>query len=168
MGRPLKLTQRTSDTVCDAIRKGATREGAAVAAGIGRSTLQAWLAEGAEHPSGKYRDFLDAVCKAEEELQNRAAGVIVDLLGSGDERSRLNAAKFILSHRFPGSWSTRKEVRNTGPNGGPIEVKAEMTAAVELRPLVSREDLAELTRAEVEAALAVEARRQEEEEEAAP
>lgn len=129
MGRPTKLTPKVQAAICEAIRSGATRECAASVAGIARSTLQLWLAQGADG-GAPYSDFLDAVCMAEEDLQARAAKVVVDLLAEDNAAVRLNAAKFLLSHRFPEAWSTRKEVRQTGPDGGPVQVAAKVEAGL--------------------------------------
>lgn len=151
MGRPSKLTEVTARRICDLIRKGVPRDRAARLASVGVSTFHAWLAEGAKHETGKYRDFLDAVCMAEDELVAKAVSTVHDLLGPKRGRAeavRLNAAKFVLSHRFNREFSTRQEV--TGKDGAPVQVQASVT----IRPLVTDQQLAELTPEQLTAVIA--------------
>lgn len=127
---------------------GSPRQVAASDAGIHPSTFHDWMGRGREEP-GPFREFADAVRKAEDDFHSRAARVIRDLLDPGYEPSvRLNAAKFALSHRFPGDWSSRQEVRTTGADGGPVQV----AVTSQVNPLADR--LAAMTPEQVDALLA--------------
>ncbi len=65
MGRPTKLTPEASAAVLAAVSAGLPRHLAAHAAGVDRSTLLRWLAEGRRAESGPCRDLRDALKKAE-------------------------------------------------------------------------------------------------------
>lgn len=132
MGRPTKCTPQLQRRICGLLRKGVPRQRSARLAGIEAGTFHRWMADGKAAESGIYREFYDSVCTAEDELVRRAVASVTDLLGSkADPSVRLNAAKFILSHRFNAEFSNRTEV--TGAEGGPID----HTATVKVQPLVS-------------------------------
>lgn len=152
MGRPTKLTPVTQKRITDLIRKGVPRERAARLAGVVPSTFHLWMQKGDAGEEG-YSEFPEAIRMAEDLLIERAVGSITDIFeGQGYEPStRLNAAKFILSHRFPGEFSTRQEVRNTGPDGGPIKVEG--TLGVTVAPLFSDEQLAAMGPEQLAAAI---------------
>ena len=75
-GRPLRLTDAVTETVCGALKEGAYAEEAAAMAGIGRSTYYMWLSRGRVARSRReedlpvsvtdqgFLDFLDAVERA--------------------------------------------------------------------------------------------------------
>lgn len=148
-GRPSKLTPVTQERICALLRKGVPRDRAARLAGVGVSTFHTWLAEGAKHETGKYRDFLEAVCTAEDELVQKAVSTVHSLLDPRrvEPAVRLNAAKFILSHRFNREFSNRTEL--TGADAGPVRVQAE----VAVRPLFTADELAAMTPEQLAAAL---------------
>ena len=70
MARPARLTTEVQDAVCAALAAGRTYREAALAAGVGRSTLLAWLAKGRAGERG-FCEFCEAVKKAR--LEARAA-----------------------------------------------------------------------------------------------
>src|SRR3990172_8611360 len=141
MGRPTKLTPVLKRRLLGLLRKGVPRERAARLAGIGDATFHRWMAQGAEQELGMFRDFRDAVIGAEEGLIEKACSGLANLItGKKVEPStRLGAIKFFLTHRYSAEWSTRSEVRNTGPDGGPIKVEGTVV------PLLSDEALVALT-----------------------
>jgi hypothetical protein len=175
MGRPTKLLSKTKQRICDLIRKGVPRERAARMAGIGVSTFHRWMASG-EEKSGPHREFREAVLRAEDELITRGMAAVVDAFAIGcpecglerepgaedpcpqcksdraprylhELRDRTAAARFIFPHRFPTEFSTRAEVQATGPGGGPVKVEAD----VKVRPLVSDEQLGEMSPEQLQA-----------------
>lgn len=101
-GRPTKLNDITQAKVCDALRRGATHKLAAMYAGIGRSTFQRYLARGAKEESGIYRDFKDAVTRAETE----GAMSLLDMIkAAATEDSReWRAAAWLLERRYPDQY----------------------------------------------------------------
>ncbi|MEZ4241002.1 MAG: hypothetical protein R3F59_33555 [Myxococcota bacterium] len=95
-----------------------------------------------------YRQFQQSVCMAEDDLVEKAVGAVADLIADADSDAvRLNAAKFILPHRFNGEFSTRQEV--TGKGGEAVEVRAE----VAVRPVFSDAQLREMMPEQFEAAI---------------
>lgn len=110
------------------------------------------MADGETEPDGIYGQFRQAVCNAEDALVERAVATATDLLNPRRCKKpevRLNAAKFILSHRFPADFSSRSEVRHEGKDGGPIQVAAD----VKVQPVITADVAAGLD-AEQLAALA--------------
>ena len=71
MGRPSKLTPEVQERICQAIRAGNYYEAACAYAGIGYSTFRVWMIKGEKAKSGKYREFLEAVTRAEHEAEVR-------------------------------------------------------------------------------------------------
>ena len=152
-GRPTKLNAVTQRRICDLIRKGVPRERAARLSGIGASTFHEWMRKGDAGEAG-YAEFPEAIRNAEDALVQKAVSVVVSLLGPGTKGNRvepsvrLNAAKFILSHKFPGDFSSRQDVRHEGKDGGPIEVRA----SVEVQSVITPEAAAAMTLDQLEAA----------------
>lgn len=66
-----------------------------------------------------------------------------------DVQHRISAVRFIGPHRFPEDFSTRQETRNTGADGGPIQVQAEVKVA----PLLTDEQIAALSPEQLAAAI---------------
>jgi len=156
-GRPSKLEFVRTERICELLRKGVPRERAARLAGIDSATFRRWMVEG-EDPSGRpqYRAFRASVLRAEDELISRAVASVVDAFEVDDEgryvhelRDRTAAARFILPHRFPREFSTRSEVQASGPDGGPVQVQAEVKVA----PLLTDAQLAASTPEQLEAVI---------------
>lgn len=120
-GRPTKCTPEVAKKVRAAILKGAGREDAARAAGVAPSTAREWLARGAKGEE-EFAAFLAAVEGAESELVRRAGAVVVDLLGGRKtpHAVRFAAAKLVLERRRADVWAPKKDVRVSGPDGGPV------------------------------------------------
>lgn len=137
------------------------------------------MAEGEAGKDRRKREFREAVLRAEDEAIERALrGSVEDAFAATcpacghareasdeaclecgstkpaayvhDLKDRVSAARFILPHRYPKEFSTRAEVQATGPDGGPVQVQAE----VAVRPLFSDEQLAAMTPEQLQAALA--------------
>lgn len=105
MGTPTKLTPETQAKVLEAISLGAHRSTAAHYAGIHYHTMLNWLAQGREQERGDFRDFLDAITKAEADLEVATTGQIrVDL--KGEPRTALA----YLARRFPKKWGEQIRV----------------------------------------------------------
>ncbi len=67
-GRPSKFVPEAAAAVLAHVRRGSPRHIAANAAGLGRSTLMRWMARGKKELRGQFRDFWDAIKKAEAEM----------------------------------------------------------------------------------------------------
>jgi transposase len=108
-GRPTKLSERAQAAAVDAVRQGATREIAAAAAGVHQATLFRWLADG-EAGSPQYRDFYDAIKRAEAECALSALGQI-----RAHAEETWQAAAWLLERRYRESYGRmRVEVEPVG------------------------------------------------------
>ena len=87
-GRPSKFAPESAEVVLAYIRRGSPRHIAANAAGIGRSTLMRWMARGKSERRGQFRDFWDALKKAEAELVVVSLGRIQTVSNGGAVLSR--------------------------------------------------------------------------------
>tara|TARA_Y100000310_G_C20659496_1_gene803898 strand:- start:926 stop:1579 length:654 start_codon:yes stop_codon:yes gene_type:complete len=81
--------------VVRAIKLGATRQLAAQAGGVGRRTLQRWLAKGQAAPHGAYRRFWEEVNQAEGHAAEAALATIVKASQAG----QWQAAAWLLERR---------------------------------------------------------------------
>ena len=137
-GRPLRLTDAVTDTICDALKEGAYAEEAAAMAGIGRSTYYMWLSRGRVARSRReedlpvsvtdqgFLDFLDSVERASVAPEMEALRII----HRAAERGSWRAAAWFLERRYPHKWGPgRKEdfdgIRPLDKVGRPPEVTIE-------------------------------------------
>ncbi len=94
-GRPPKLlAAEVREQLLAAIRAGNYPKQAAEAAGIDRATFYRWLAKGREPAAPReYRDFCDALTRAQAEAEVHAVGVVRDRWPTiGAPRSRIWSA----------------------------------------------------------------------------
>ena len=151
-GAKSKLTPATQRKICASLREGVGRCMAARLAGISTATFYSWMEQGSTAKSGIHLEFLEAVLRAEDLHAQELAKELRRLCReASNEGVRLAAIRFSLERRHPDDWAQRKEVRNTGPSGGPIEVEAKVTA--EVRPAFTDEQLAAMSAEQLEAAL---------------
>ena len=101
-GRPSKFVPEAAAAVLEHVRRGAPRHIAANAAGLGRSTLMRWMARGKKERRGQFRDFWDALKKAEAELIIE----LVQRINAAAERGTWQAAAWTLERRHPEHFST--------------------------------------------------------------
>lgn len=95
-GRPSKLTDQVRDSVCEAVAMGMTFDLAAQYAGIGRSTFFRWMRQGEQsEPGDRFRDFWDAVKRAESEGALNALATIHRAASDGSWQ----AAAWLLERR---------------------------------------------------------------------
>lgn len=135
-GRPEKLTATLQTRIVDAVRAGATREQAAAAAGIGKRTLQRWLAQGeGDRPAPRFLGFAAAIRTAEAAMVVDAVQGIQQAAQAGDWRARA----WLLERRFPAQWGRRSAHELSGPRGEPLALGGDL----DLRTL-SEEDLEQL------------------------
>jgi hypothetical protein len=117
-GRPHRLTDAVTETVCGALKEGAYAEEAATLAGIGRSTYYMWLSRGRVARSRReedlpvsvtdeaFLDFLDSVERASIAPEIEALRIIHRAAEGGSWR----AAAWFLERRYPHKWGPgRKE-----------------------------------------------------------
>lgn len=106
MGRPTKLTPPVERAIVSAIARGNTRKVAAEAVGINEATLYRWLQQGGgEHPVKLYREFREAITRAEAGAVMAAVGV-VRFAG----RTNWQAMTWWLERRYPDEWGRKDRV----------------------------------------------------------
>jgi transposase len=107
-GRPSKMVPEAAAVVVEYVRKGCPRQFAASAAGIGRSTLMRWMARGKAERRGKFRDFWDAIKKAEAE----AVFDRVQCIKAASDKGTWQAAAWWLERLYPEEFGTqRREIK---------------------------------------------------------
>lgn len=104
-GRPSKLTPATQQRIVTAIAAGNTREMAAAYAGIHRATLFAWIAAGEKASRGRFRDFSDALKKAEAQAVVTSVAIIRRAASESWQ-----AAAWWLERRYPDEWGRKDRV----------------------------------------------------------
>lgn len=110
MGRPTKLTPEVQDRILQAIRAGNYRETAARYGGISPATFYRWLERGERARRGPFREFREAVERAESEAEVRYVAIVAKA-ATDDVR----AAQWWLEHRFPERWGRRQvDVQHDG------------------------------------------------------
>jgi hypothetical protein len=120
VARPTKLTPTRHERIVQILRVGNHRDAACHAAGIAPSTFYAWLKRGEHDDDGIYRQFLEAVTRAEAEAEVYAVAVIRRAMPD-DWR----AAIAFLERRYPSRWHRQTTTELTGKDGGPIRTKVE-------------------------------------------
>lgn len=105
MARPTKLTPEVQETICKAIRIGATYQAAAEAAGISYETFNEWR-KGKTH---KFIAFSEAVNRANADAQ-------LDLLQKIQIASEKDwrAGTWILEHRFRQDYGNSVDLTTGG------------------------------------------------------
>ena len=110
-GRSSKLTPEIAQRILDCVRAGNYLETSAAYAGISKSSLFNYIRLGKRQSRGKYRDFLEAVERAQAEAEVRDV-VTVERASKTDWK----AAAWRLERKFPARWGRRVEVGLTGSN----------------------------------------------------
>jgi transposase len=148
-GRPTKISPEIQKKIVEAITRGNYTETAAALAGISKDTFYAWLKKGARQKKGPFKEFSDAVDRAQAEaeamdlvrievaangrptklLRDEKGNIIFDEKGKPIimERSVYpdwTAAAWRLERRFPERWSSKARIEHTGKDGGPITFAA--------------------------------------------
>ena len=134
-GRRTKLTPEVREKVVSAIRAGNYANVAAEYAGIGERTFYRWLQRGQAANRGIYRQFWQAVKKAEREAEVRAVAIIQKHM-----EDNWQAAMTYLERKFPDRWGRRDRLR------------------VDLNPKEALEELLALSTEELEEAVETAAR----------
>lgn len=120
-GRPCKLTPVLQEKIVNAVAAGNYADTAAALAGISKGTFFAWIKKGARSHYGKFRDFSDAIEKAQAESEVRDLRYIGQAAAAGSWQ----AAAWRLEQKFPKRWGRVDRSEVTGKDGGPVEVKGE-------------------------------------------
>ena len=107
MGRRTKLTDAVQEKVCEYIRQGLTYEVAARAAGISESTFYRWRERGESARSGRYREFWEALKRAEAVAELRLVQRV-----HAASKDTWQAAAWILERRHPDRWGRKDRMRH--------------------------------------------------------
>ena len=103
MGRPSKLTPEITKRLTEAIRAGNYYEAACAYAGIAYSTFREWMVKGEKAKSGKYREFMEAVKKAEHEAEVRMVA-----MWQKHMPENWQAIATFLERRYPDRWGRKR------------------------------------------------------------
>jgi hypothetical protein len=115
MARPSKLTPEVTKRLTEAIRAGNYYEAACGYAGLGYSTFRAWMVRGEEAKSGKYREFMESIKKAEHEAEVRMVA-----MWQKHMPDNWQAIATFLERRYPDRWGRK---RLDIEHGGEIGIK---------------------------------------------
>lgn len=96
--RPTVRTSETREAILGYLRMGLARYSSAAKAGISRQTLHSWMAEDPE--------FLDSVCKAEDEAQANFEMVLTKAAASGN----VSVALEFLRRRRHKDWGDKSSI----------------------------------------------------------
>lgn len=102
MGRPSKITPELQAELIKWLNAGNYIETAAHLAGVSKQTVYAWLKKGQKQSRGQFRDFLDAVKKAEAGAEARLL-----LLVEKAAAKNWQAAAWRLERKHPERWGRK-------------------------------------------------------------
>jgi transposase len=105
-GRHSKLTPEVQEKIISAIRAGNYAQVAAKYAGIAETTYYVWLQRGKEESSGMYKEFREAVKKAESEAEVRAVAMMQKHM-----TDNWQAAMTYLERKFPDRWGRTNRLK---------------------------------------------------------
>lgn len=108
-GRPTKLTTEILSKIEVLLQNGNYVETAAAVCGISKSTLYLWLKRGARSKKGIYKDFSDAVVKAQGLAEARDVSIITKAA-----KDDWKAAAWRLERKFPNRWGRRINIAEVG------------------------------------------------------
>jgi len=100
LGRPSKLSTELISALVRELEKGHFAEAACDLVGLSRSTFYRWLSLGNQAERGQFRDFSDAIKKAQAKAEARDLDVINAAAASG----HWQAAAWKLERRNPRRW----------------------------------------------------------------
>lgn len=117
MARPSKLTPEVQKRLVEAIKAGNYYEAACGFAGIHYSTFREWMIRGEKAKSGKFREFYEAIKKAENEAEVR-------MVAQWQQHMPENwqAIATFLERRYPDRWG-RNRLDVNMKHSGDIEVE---------------------------------------------
>ena len=105
-GRRSRLTPEVQEKIVSAIRAGNYANVAAEYGGICAATFYRWLQKGEAAKSGQFREFCDAVKKAEREAEVRAVAQIQKHMDRN-----WKAAMTYLERKHPDRWGRRDHLK---------------------------------------------------------
>lgn len=118
VGRPSKLDPATQGKLVQLIQGGMFAQDAAAAVGVGVSTFYAWLEKGRKQKRGEYREFREAIDRAQALRRSRLMSKVVKAAG---ETRHWQAAAWVLQHTDAAMFAPQLRVH----------VEAELTGALQ-------------------------------------
>jgi hypothetical protein len=92
-GRPTKLTAQIQAEIVKRIAVGNHADVAAVAAGVSRSTFYSWQKLGRKRKTGRHREFVLAITRAESEAEVQAIAIVRQAMKGGQVVERHTRTK---------------------------------------------------------------------------
>ncbi len=118
VGRKTKLTPKLQRALSDILEQGNFVSTACHAVGVGESTFYRWMDNGEQAAKGEYKEFWDAIKKAQSKGEMEA----VSLIQKAAKDGTWQAAAWFLERAFPERWSrNRLEVDRKDKAGEPIQ-----------------------------------------------
>jgi hypothetical protein len=111
-GRPIKLTPDVQQRLVAAIKAGNYHHAACRYAGVGYRTFTRWMAKGKKARRGPFRDFRDAVLRAEAEAEMTAVAAWKASMPTHPAEYR-----HFLAKRWPQRWSEKRRLELIGRRG---------------------------------------------------
>lgn len=105
IGRETKLTSDLQQKLCAAIAAGNYYRPACKSVNLGYQTFRTWMKRGVEEEEGIYRDFRDAIVKAEADAE-----LAVVALWQAQIPNNWAAARDFLARRFAARWGPDKSL----------------------------------------------------------
>jgi transposase len=102
VGRPTKLTPQVHERIVGLIEAGSYAEPAARAAGISASTFYSWMERGELEEDGIFREFREAIKRAEAVAEVSAVKVVTSAMPRSWQ-----AAMTFLERKHPDRWGRR-------------------------------------------------------------
>jgi len=138
VSRACSYTDEAGQRVLEAVRAGLPVKFAAAKAGVGLRTLYDWLERGEADDAHDVRLVAFAQLYREAEADYAAQELArLDADASADSAA-WKARAWKLERRFPREFGSRATFEHSGPEGGPIETRATVTARVTLDELDAR------------------------------
>lgn len=109
MGRPTKLTPKITREIVELLMQGNYIETAAACVGISKDTLYNWLKKGARAKKGIYKEFSDAVGKAQAHSEAEDVAQI-QKHGAADWK----ATAWRVERKHPQRWQKRDKLEVEG------------------------------------------------------
>lgn len=114
VGRPTLLDDERAERIIKAIRNGGSRNAAAEAAGVDRSTLFEWIARGRKGEA-PFNDFVDRIKRAESVAENAMVRVVRKAARMGTWQ----AAAWWLERRRSKQYALKRDMK--------VELKRELS-----------------------------------------
>jgi hypothetical protein len=126
-GRPGKLTPEVQQRLVAAIKAGNYHHAACRFASVAYRTFTRWMAKGKKTRRGPFRDFRDAVLKAEAEAETAAVAAWKASMPSHPSEYR-----HFLAKRWPQRWSEKRRLEVLGRRGRLPRLDADIARAEDM------------------------------------